>query len=153
VIVVADTSPITALLRVGQAELVSKLFREIAIPAAVQHELLRYHDALPEWLMVRVVEDQIALAALKAQLDAGEAEAIILAQEIRSDYLLIDERRGRRIALARGLRVIGLVGVVLLAKQRNLISSARDLLEELERTAGVYLSARVREAALKSARE
>ena len=56
-IVVSDTSPLTALLTVGQAELLPKLFNEVVIPAAVEIEWLRCHSPLPVWLRVRRVDD------------------------------------------------------------------------------------------------
>jgi len=153
VIVVADTSPITALLRIKKADLLLELFEEISIPEAVRSELLRYHHSLPRWLVVGTAQNESELSKLRIELDAGEAEAIILAQEIQSDYLLMDERKGRRIAMSKGLRVIGLLGIVLLAKERKSISSAREMLAELEKTAGMYLASSLRETALRSVGE
>lgn len=83
----------------------------------------------------------------------GEAEAIELAKELRADRLLIDERKGRRLAVAEGVPVIGLLGVVLLAKQTQLIPSARATLLRLEQEAGMYLSDPVREQALQAVGE
>src|SRR5438045_8526961 len=75
---------------------------------------------------------------------------IISSQELHADRLLIDERKGRQLAIQEGIAVIGLLGVVLLAKRRQLVSSARALLQRLEREAGMYLSADIREAVLRS---
>jgi uncharacterized protein len=86
-------------------------------------------------------------------VDRGEAEAIALAEELRADHLLIDERKGRRLAQQRGVPVIGLLGVVLLAKHAKLISSAGRLLEKLDREAGIYLSDELKKAALKTVGE
>lgn len=83
-------------------------------------------------------------------MDRGEAEAIALAEELHADHLLIDERKGRRLAQQQGLPVLGLLGVVLLAKRAKLISSARALLEELDHEAGIYLAGELKEAALKT---
>ena len=92
-----------------------------------------------------VVSDTSPLTAL---LTVGEAEAIELARELHADRLLIDERKGRKLAVAEGVAVIGLLGVVLLAKRRQIISSARVLLQRLEDEAGMYLSEEIRNAAL-----
>lgn len=86
-------------------------------------------------------------------LDAGEAEAIVLAKEAHADMLLIDERKGRRLAAAEGVHVIGLVGVILLAKRRAVIESAGDLLDRLCREAGMYVAERIVRAALESVGE
>lgn len=66
---------------------------------------------------------------------------------------LMDERKGRRLATTDGLHVIGLIGVVLLAKQRGLIASAADVLHRLHREAGVYLAETIVRTALESAGE
>ena len=54
---------------------------------------------------------------LSQELDRGEAEAIVLAEESKAEYLLMDEKHGRSVAEARGLTVVGLLGVLLMAKK------------------------------------
>lgn len=149
-IVVSDTSPVTALLTIGQAELLQKLFGEVVIPPAIKAELERTHPDFPEWLQVRQLRDHARALVYQQVVDRGEAEAIALAQELQANWLLIDERKGRRLAREAGLPVLGLVGVILIAKRTRLISSARSLLGQLEREAGVYLTDELKEAALKS---
>ena len=78
--VVSDTSPLTALLQVNQAELLTKLFGEIVIPAAVHAELMRSHTRLPPWLQVVTVINPGQVKRFARSLDMGEAEAIELAQ-------------------------------------------------------------------------
>src|SRR5919109_1684875 len=128
-IVVSDTSPLTALLTVGEADILLKLFADVVIPEAVRNELLRNHPQLPSWLRVESVKDPIRASHYSHTVDAGEAEAIELAKELHADRLLIDERKGRRLAIQEGIPVIGLMGVVLLAKRRQLVPSARALLD------------------------
>lgn len=67
----------------------------------------------------------------KAQLDLGESEAIALALEINADLLLIDERRGRKEANRLGIRITGLLGVLVEAKQRSLIPVVQPLMDDL----------------------
>ncbi|MGH8024829.1 MAG: hypothetical protein ACRED1_14660 [Limisphaerales bacterium] len=86
-------------------------------------------------------------------VDVGEAEAIELALELHADHLLIDERKGRNLAMKEGLPVIGLLGVVLLAKRKELVLKARELLKRMEEEAGVCLLAEIRDAALRSVGE
>ena len=152
-IVVSDTSPLTALLTVGEENLLPRLFAEVVIPAAVRDELLRNHPHLPDWLCIEPVSNTCEVSRLAAVVDAGEAEAIELAKELHADHLLIDERKGRRLAVQEGVPVIGLVGVLLLAKRHQLIPSVRVLLQRIEQEAGMYLSESIREQALKSAGE
>jgi predicted nucleic acid-binding protein len=152
-IVVSDTSPITALLAIGEEDLLHDLFGGVVIPPAVQRELLRGHIALPSWLQVVQVQDSKRVQRLLGSLDAGESEAIVLAGETHADILLIDERKGRRLAVAEGIGVIGLVGVVLLAKKRGRIESAGDLLQRLSHEAGMYLAEGILRTALQSVGE
>lgn len=77
---------------------------------------------------------------LLRDLDQGEAEAIALILEKRGDLLLIDERRGRRVAQREGVRVIGLLGVLLEAKRRRIIQSLHDTIGKLQATAGFRIS-------------
>ena len=152
-IVVSDTSPLTALFTVGQSDLLFKIFGEVLIPAAVENELLRSHPDLPGWLKTKQVRDSAKVQEYSQSVDLGEAEAIALAEELSANFLLIDERKGRRLARTRQLRIIGLLGVILLAKRQGLIPSARDLLAQLDEKAGVYLSKELKEAALRSVGE
>lgn len=71
----------------------------------------------------------------------------------QTDLLLIDERTGRRLAQQQGVPVVGLLGVILLAKRARLIPSARSLLDRLDQEAGIYLTDNVKDAALKAVGE
>jgi uncharacterized protein len=152
-IVVSDTSPMTALLTVGQSDLLARIFGEVLIPEAVQAELLRAHTVLPAWLKVQPARDRAKVRTYMQKVDLGEAEAITLAEELQAEFLLMDERKGRRLAQAQHLRVVGLLGVILIAKRRGLIPSARNLLSQLDEKAGVYLSSDLKNTALKSVGE
>jgi hypothetical protein len=152
-IVVSDTSPLTALLQVGKGELLTALFHEVVIPEAVRDELLRFHQSLPDYIAVRSVVDQHAAKALCERLDIGEAQAIVLAEENGADYLLIDEKLGRSIAASRGIKVVGLLGALLLAKRAGRLDSVGELINELESRSGFYVSDSVRKIILDAAGE
>ena len=152
-IIVSDTSPLSALLTVGAADILLKLFSEVIIPEAVQEELRRGHAEIPSWLRVSAVANEAQARRYAQTVDAGEAEAIELARELHADQLLIDERKGRRLALQEGVPVIGLLGVVLLARRKQIIPSARILIDRLQGEAGMYLAGAIKEAALASVGE
>lgn len=152
-IVVSDTSPLTALLTIGRIELLKAIYQEVHIPPAVAAELQRYHRALPQFVHVSPVRDNTRVMALARELDAGEAEAIILAQELQADFLLIDETIGRAAAQRQGVRVIGLLGVLLIAKKRKLITSVREVLDLLRGRAGFFVSRSVQEEVIRLAGE
>ncbi len=77
--------------------------------------------------------------ALTLTLGQGEAEAIVLAQECRADLILLDEKLGRAAAEHLGLRVTGLIGVLIEAKRRGFVDDAAAL-AELIRSRGVWLA-------------
>lgn len=152
-IVVSDTSPLTALLTVNESEILPQLFAEVIVPRAVWEELQGGHDALPTWLQMREVSDKQETTRLSALVDQGEAEAIELAKELHADRLLIDERKGRKLAADEGVPVIWRLGIVLLAKRKGLVPSARQLMAALRSDAGVYLADDLLDKALGSVGE
>jgi len=152
-IVVSDTSAITSLIQVGRAEVLARLYREIYVPEAVRNELLQTHSALPEFVRVRQTERKSEVQRLCAELDLGEAEAIILAKEIGADYLLIDETLGRQVAIREGVKVIGLLGVLLEGKAHGYISSVREVTEELETISGFRVADAVKQIIFREAGE
>lgn len=158
--VVSDSSPLIALSKIGQFELLKSLYTQLLIPQAVYNEVVKAENNRPgaaevfsaDWIEVQKVTDQTAVLLLREQLDQGESEAIVLALEAKAQVLLIDEARGRRIAQARGLADIGTVGVIVLAKRRGLIESATTLLDELS-AVGFRMSAQLYQQAKKLAGE
>ena len=128
-IVVSNTSPINYLILIGQINLLPKLFGQITIPPAVYSEL---SDALapspvqtwiatpPDWLKINPVS-QLRDATV-ALLDAGEGEAILLAQQLNADLLLLDDMKARRTATERGLVITGILGILDQAATMKLIA-------------------------------
>ncbi len=152
-IVVSDTSALTALIQVGRLEVLARLYREIYIPQAVRDELLQTHPVLPEFVRVRQTQRKIEVQRLCAEVDLGEAEAIILAKELSADYLLIDETLGRQVAVREGVKVIGLLGVLLEGKECGYVSSIREVTAELETIAGFRVSDAVKQIIFREAGE
>jgi len=138
-IVVSDTSPILNLARIGRLDLLPSLYGQVLIPPAVSAELATFRgDAFEPfdstsvpWLILGVPADQNRVQDLCAVLDAGEAEAIVLAVERRAELLLVDERRGRRTAAGLGLRITGLLGVLAEAKRAGLVDLVKPVLDDL----------------------
>ncbi|MBE9009713.1 DUF3368 domain-containing protein [Pseudanabaenaceae cyanobacterium LEGE 13415] len=148
-IVVSDTSPISNLAIVGQIALLEAIFQQVIVPEMVHQELLAgasQHSeilaALNEpWIKVAQVQNLAFVDKLRAErdLDPGEAEAIALALELKANRLLVDERLGRVEAQHLGLRVTGILGILLVAKQQKLISAVRPLMDDLITQAGFYI--------------
>jgi predicted nucleic acid-binding protein len=127
VIVVSDTSPLNYLVLINAVDLLPTLFGEVFVPAAVMTELQHpkaparvqeWRKSPPAWLKVMTPTTAIKAAD---QVDPGEAQAIALAKEIGASLLLIDERKGRLLAVKEGLNVAGTLTVLELAAERGLL--------------------------------
>ena len=152
-IVVSDTSAITSLLQIGRVEILARIYAEVFVPSAVADELTVFHTALPPFIRVVPVANPLECQRLLKLVDLGEAEANILAKELKADELLMDDAAGRRVAAAEGLNVVGLLGVLLEAKARGYIPSLRGALHDLESKAGFFVSEPVRNLILREAGE
>jgi len=130
-IAVADASPLCYLILIGEIDLLSKLFLRVLVPQAVIAELLN-EDApeavrswaanLPAW--IGATENPLLATTGMEKLQAGEQAAILLAESMKADIILFDEKAARGVAADRGLRVTGLLGVLGEAATRGLIELA-----------------------------
>ena len=160
-IVVSDTSPVTNLIGCGLLNLLPDLYGEVVVPQKVRDELaelIRYDPSYDmtshPWIHVRSARDQREAAELMRKgLDAGEAEAIVLAEELAADLLLIDERKASRIADERGLRHVGVLGILIAAKKRGLVTKVEPIIKTLRDDVGFWLSDDVVQHVLKLAGE
>lgn len=160
-IVVSDTSPLTSLLAIDHIQLLPNLYTRIIIPAGVQAELMRVESRRPrilallseEWIEIREITNLGLFNKLITQLDKGESEAITLGVEISADLVLMDETKGRSVAKSYGLQVTGLLGVIIEAKKKNLITSVKKVLDELISEAGFWIKRDLYDLILKAAGE
>ena len=125
-VVVSDTSPLHYLILCGAESILPSLFRQVVIPPTVFRELQQpntpppvrqWAASLPTWVAVQSPKT----VNLKLDVDAGELEAICLAQEIHADAVLMDDRAGRNAAIHCGLAVVGTIGLLEQAAARGLI--------------------------------
>ena len=124
--------------------MLQKLYGRVIVPEAVVRELKaqktpemvrQWMMVPPDWLEVRQVT--VPADPALAKLDAGEREAIVLAEALRADALLLDERAGRREAERRRIRVIGTVRILDDAAEADLLNLP-DVLRRL-RAFGFYI--------------
>jgi predicted nucleic acid-binding protein len=94
---------------------------------------------LQDWIIVKQVEHQEKVNSLLNRLDLVESEAIVLGLELRSDFLLIDEKAGRLIAVEKQIKTIGTLGILLESKRQGLISSVSKKMDHL-REIGFWIS-------------
>ena len=160
-IIVSDTSPIINLATIGHLELLQQLYNKIVIPQAIYNEIVLVGAGLPgahevqtySWIITQTVPDPLLVKVLETELDSGEAEALALAVAIKADLLLIDERLGRSVATRLGLKFIGLLGILIAAKHKHLISQLKPLLEDLITKAGFWVSPQLYARVLQEAGE
>jgi predicted nucleic acid-binding protein len=144
--IVSNTSPILNLALTGHLSLLHEQFGEVAIPAAVGDEL-RVEENLPGspavreavsagWIRVTAVKNRALVQVLPRELDQGESEASALALQLQAEWTLLDEREGRRVAKSPGLKVTGVLGVLLRAWHEGKLPALRESLDELRRRAG-----------------
>ena len=124
-IIISDTSCLIALTKIGKLDLLKELFQKVLITTSVSKE---FGGTLPGWIIRANAEDLKKQEELEKRLDQGEASSIALALELEYSTLIIDEIKGRRIAEALQINIIGTVGIILLANKRGLISNPLDLI-------------------------
>lgn len=149
-LVVSNTSPLLNLAIIEHLFLVREQFAEIIIPTEVKKEL-RINENLPgsqilkeaietDWIKVRSLKAADFMQVLRRDLDKGEAEAIALAVELKSDWLLLDEKEGRRIARLLGLKVTGILGIILRGWYEGKVSSVKEVIEQLRTQAHFHIA-------------
>jgi predicted nucleic acid-binding protein len=102
-----------------------------------------------DWIKVKTPQNQKLVFELMAELDLGESESIALAVEENARYLIIDEYKGRKIADSYGVKIVGILGILVQAKQTGLISSVKDTIQKLVE-AGFRLDKKLVERVLKA---
>lgn len=139
-IVVSNTTPLIGLAVVHRFDLLRRFFSEIIIPQAVYDEAViagreagsaKQEILAADWIKVVAVKDRLAVEILLDELDLGEAETIILAREINADWVLMDERKGRRKLAQLNQQKIGTLGILLKARQSGLLPALKPELELL----------------------
>jgi predicted nucleic acid-binding protein len=146
-VVISDTTTISNLFLIKRLSLLEKLYYRISIPRAVFEELEKLELSgwnindikYAGWIEVVDVKNRDMVTVLSEILDVGEAEAITLAKEKEADLLIIDEIKGRNYAKKLDIKIIGLIGILLQAKQEKIIDNLENVLIELRENAGFWI--------------
>jgi uncharacterized protein len=148
-VAVFDSSSLIIFWQIKRLELLSQLFTEIVVPAAVRREVAPSVGPLPAWIWERPAPEppREALA-----LGAGEREAIALALSLSADFVVLDDLAGRRVATSLGLNVTGSAGLLLRAYDLGLIHSIQPDLDAMV-AAGLYVSTHLYHEILEAADE
>lgn len=159
--VVTDTSVVLNLCFLRHDHLLAELFGRIQAPHLIAEEFNRLSEADPRFrhLIFPSYIECVDPSAIDfdsnaiSRLHPGEIAALALAREINADLILMDERAGRNFAASIGLRTMGLLGILVASRQRNLIPRVAPLLDRLSHEARFWISQNVRTAVLRSVGE
>ena len=130
-IIVSDTSSLIILNKIGRLDLLKSLFGQIAITRIVSKE---FNNPLPDFINIQDPKDNNYQKILESFLDKGEASAIALALEIKDCLLIIDELKGRREAKNLGISYTGIMGILIIAKEKNIINSVSAIIDDIQKT-------------------
>ena len=161
VVIISDTSPVANLLIIDKLDVLYKTVGEIIIPPKVYIEitaLKKYGvDTDPldnlSWISVKEPQNVKLVGQYLSVLDEGESEAIVLAQELHADWLIMDEKIGRKFAEQLKIKTIGLLGILIKAKNEGVLNLVKPTLDELISLAGFWISKDVYRMVLKEAGE
>lgn len=129
-IIVSDASCLILFYKIGELELLQKVFGQIIITEIVSKEFKR---PVPGWIQIINPSTNLHLG-LQVFLDPGEATSISLALEFKESLLIIDESKGRKIAKELGVRISGSLGVLVIAKNKGIIDSIKPIIERIKQT-------------------
>jgi len=139
--IIGDSSALISLSVVDKLELLEQLYKNLFVPQAVYDEVTQVgrpqSDKLKKFLQHRV--KRVDLKLTKLGLGLGELEAITLYKELDADVLLIDDNRAKKYAILNDVKVIGSLGVLIMAKENGLIEEVKPLLDEIMKSE-VYIS-------------
>ena len=138
-IVVSNSGPLINLAKVGHFSVWRDMFQRVLIPTGVFEEVVVRGAGQPgsgetrsaRWIRCRKLKRPDIANILMAELDQGEAEAIALALQEKADWLLIDERKGRRFAQQAGLKVKGTLGILVEGVRHGCVEDLRPILDEM----------------------
>ena len=134
--VVSNATAIIALAKICLLRLLKEIFGTIYVPPKVMNEILvpgkEGYEKIKSADFIKVVEirDKNLVNAF-TEIEGGEAESIVLARELNADLVLLDEKDARLLAERLGLKVLGTVGLLLLAKRMGYIDKIKPLISEL----------------------
>jgi len=136
-IIIADTSALVALAVCDALDLLIKLFENVTVPLSVFNESTisdkPQAEKLQQFLKDKISDQTIDnTLQLPTNLGKGEVDAMFLYKKLNADYLLIDDNRARKVAQINEIKIIGSLGVLLLAKNQNIIKLISPFLDKLE---------------------
>ena len=129
--IISDTSCIILLDKIGELNILNKLFGVITTTPEVAKE---FGQQLPSWFQIKAPENKTYQSMIESSVDKGEASAIALAVESGDCLLIIDDLKGRKFALQLGITIIGTIGLIIDAKLQGIIPSVIPIISKIKIT-------------------
>ena len=130
-VIISDTSCLILLDKIGELDLLRKLFGQITITPEISAE---FKKTLPDWFLIEEPVNKTYQKILEASIDKGEASAIAFALEKANCLLIIDDAKGRKYAEQLGIKMTGTLGVIIDAKLSGHLPSIKPVLEKIKKT-------------------
>ena len=141
-IVIADSGPIFSLAIIDKLDVLTKLFDEIKIPQAVWEEITRDKSTVIYKQIFSFFQNKVCKIRgfndLSFIMDYGESESLILLRELNADFLLIDDKKARKIAENFKIKCIGTIGLLSIALDKGFIDELRPLFIKLLKNKRFY---------------
>jgi uncharacterized protein len=134
-VIVSDAGPLIVLLKTNKLSILKELFRTVNVPTAVYNEITAKEQEKKlflkiEWIKLKKIKSDKDYLLLEKLIDRGEAEAIILAKELKTP-LLVDDAKARKYAILLNVEVIGTLGLLKLAKNHGVIPSVKTVIRDM----------------------
>lgn len=128
--IVSNSSCLIILMRLEKLELLQNMYGRITIPGSVKNEVFK-RKKVPDWIDVAKITQPVAYEILEKTLGKGESEAITLCLEAKADLLIVDDLAARKTAQRLGIKVAGVIGILLEAKRLGLLPHIKSLLDQM----------------------
>ena len=142
--VIVNSTPVIGLANIGKLDILRQMYGAITIPQAVFDEIKspsvqRQVNANRDWIRVEQISDTSQKQMYRAKIHAGEVEVMIKKKKKKADLVILDDNAAKKTAKFLGLRVIGTLGILVLAKKRGYIKEVSPVLDALKRD-GFFVS-------------
>lgn len=156
-ILIADSSALIALASCHSLSLLDSIFHQVLVTQNIFDEIAVYgkqfSDELQKYLQNKIIQVDLSESVISDDsLDLGEFSAMTLYKKIKADILLVDDKKARKVARLNDIRIIGSLGVLLLAKKEKIISEIKPLITAMKKSE-IHLAEEIVEYALRIAGE
>jgi predicted nucleic acid-binding protein len=130
-IIISDTSCFIILSKIGQLEILQRLFGNVVTTPEIADE---FGESLPNWVEIVATKDKYKQQLFEIQVDRGESSAMALSLEMENSLLIIDDYKARKLAKTLNISYTGTIGILILAKNKGIISAIQPFLEKIKET-------------------